>query len=514
MTANAFDPHDAPHILDLLDVSEEPVEYLDPVLAYSSFVLDDIPLPPSPPEPEDEQPVAWQVDYLNLPGLRTLSESRKSKTRIVVHVEQLFRTVCPECGSGTGQLKGNGTRLQHLLDEPRGSLSVRLELRRRSFSCKKCSTSKLVPLDCLAEGRRMTRRLELYIQHKSLLRPFSEVAHETGVSPKTVHEIFHEHVTALEKMREEKLPIPRVLGLDGVYIKSKERAILTDPERGLVINLLPTIRAEPLGMALHKMIGSERVEIVTIDMSSGLRSAVSKAFPHAVIVIDRYHIQRMANESVDRVRHRLRKEIKRTRGGVQMCHRKLVRKHRGQLTLDEQRQLERYFELFPELKLAYETKEAFFALWRATGSVAAKAQYEEWWAACPEEVRNDFKPLSKTMEHWGKFIFNYFDYPYTNAFTEASNRRIKDIQREGRGGNFLTVRYKAIFGTLLRQELKAAREQDPGHAKRRGTARAKGPRLKPVEALAVEARPRRLPVGLQLSFFSSSFFAESLMENE
>lgn len=514
MAANAFDPHDAPHIFDLLDVSEEPVEYLDPVTAYSSFVLDDIPLPPSPPEPEDEQPVAWQVDYLNLPGLRTLSEYRKSKTRIVVHVEQLLPTSCPECGSGTDKLKGNGTRPQHLLDEPRGSLSVRLELRRRSFSCKECNTSKLVPLDCLAEGRRMTRRLEIYIQHKSLLRPFSEIAHETGVSPKTVREIFYEHVTKLERKREERLPLPRILGLDGVYIKSKERAILTDPERGLVINLLPTVRAEPLGIALHEMIGSERVEVVTIDMSNGLRSAVSKAFRHAVIVIDRYHIQRMANECVDRVRHRLRKEIKRTRGGVQMCHRKLVRKHRSQLSPDEQRLLERYFEIFGDLELAYETKEAFFALWRATGRVAAKARYDEWWAACPKEVKDDFKPLSNTMDEWGEFVFNYFDYPYTNAFTEASNRRIKDIQREGRGSNFQTVRYKAIFGTLLRKELKAAREQDPGYAKRRGTARAKGPRLKPVEALAVETRPRRLPVGLQLSFFSNSFFAESLMENE
>ncbi len=497
MDSNDPDLHDVP---EAFDVYEEPDEHLDPSIDPSISDSDNITTAP-PPEPEEKIAVERQVDYLDLQGLHTLSDPVIEKTRIRVRVEQILPPACPECGCDTDLFKSNGTRRQFLLDEPRGTLSVRIDLRRRSYSCKACGTSKLVPLDCLAESRRMTRRLELYIQRKSLLRPFREVAHESGVSPKTVREIFREHAKTLEGEREKKFPMPRVLGLDGVYIKSKERAVLTDPERGLVINLVPTVKAELLGLALHSMTGGERVEVVTIDMSHGLRNAVSQAFPRAAIVIDRYHIQRMANESVDRIRHRLRREIKRTRGGVQMCHRKLLRKHQGQLTPDEQMQMERYFELFPDLKMAYETKEAFFALWRATGSIAAKVLYQEWLAACPLKVVSDFKPLTTAMDNWGEYIFNYFDHKHTNAFTEASNRRIKDIQREGRGGSFETVRYKAIFGTLLRQELKAARELDLGHAKRQGTPRAKGPKPQAAEESANAVYIRPLPVGLQLALF-------------
>jgi transposase len=304
-----------------------------------------------------------------------------------------------------------------------------------------------------------------------------------------------------EKVREEKLPIPRVLGLDGVYINSKERAILTDPARGLVIDLVPTVQAKLLGNVLRGIPGSERVEVVTIDMSLGLRWAVSHAFPRAAIVVDRYHIQRMANEAVDSVRRRLRKDIKRMRGGVQMCHRKLLRKHHSQHTDDERVAVKRYFALFPLLKSAYETKEGFFSIWHATDSMGAKARYEAWQEACPQELRDDFKPLPTAMGNWSKYIFNYFDHPHTNAFTEASNRRIKDIQREGRGGSFEIVRYKAIFGTLLRQELAAAREQQQGYAKRQGTPRPKGPKPQTVEAGAVATRQHQLPVGLQLSLF-------------
>lgn len=503
MAVDAFDPHDAPDLVDVIDIDldEVPGEYFVPVTAYSISSPEDVPQTPPPPEPEHVPAGEQHIDYLNLPGLHTLAAPTKGETQILVRVEQELPPACPKCGCNTDGFKGNGTRCQFLLDEPRGSLSVRLELRRRSFSCRACGTAKLVPLDCIAENRRMTHRLELYIQRKSLLRPFREVALETGVSPKTVREVFRDHVTKLEKVREEKLPIPRVLGLDGVYINSKERAILTDPGRGLVIDLVPTVQAKLLGNVLRGIPGSERVEVVTIDMSLGLRSAVSHAFPRAAIVVDRYHIQRMANEAVDSVRRRLRKENKRTRSGTQMCHRKLLRKHHSQHTDGERIEVELYFRLFPLLKSAYETKEAFFAIWHATDSMRAKERYEAWREACPQELRDDFAPLLTAMGNWSEYVFNYFDHPHTNAFTEASNRRIKDIQREGRGGSFEIVRYKAIFGTLLRQELKAAREQQPGYAKRRGTPRARGPKPQTVEAGMVGARPHRLPVGLQLSLF-------------
>jgi transposase len=502
MSSDTRDPHDVEDGYDNYGVPatlEELEEQF--ALAYSLTVPDDTPRTPPPPEPEEQQPVKHQVDYLQLPGLRTLSEPIVGKTRLTVRVEQLMPPACPECGSGAEQFKGNGTRRQFLLDEPRGSMSVRLDLRRRSYSCRVCKKSRLVPLDCLAEGRRMTRRLELYIRRKSLLRPFLEVAQETGVSPKTVREIFREHTDALELGRKEKFPTPRVLGLDGVYINSKERLILTDPVRGLIIDMWPKVRAESVAPALRGLPDRERVEVVTIDMSLGLRQAVRQALPDAAIVIDRYHIQRMANEAVDRVRHRLRKEIKDNRGGIPMCHRKLLRKHRGQLDSDDLEAMERYFRLLPELRSAYETKEGFFAIWGAADSAGARARYEAWRGSCPPDVLAEFKPLHATMKKWGEYIFNYFDHRYTNAFTEASNRRIKDIQREGRGCDYKTVRAKIIYGTLLRQELKAAREAEPGTTKRRGTPRAKGPRPRAAEAEAFAASRRPLPVGLQLSLF-------------
>jgi hypothetical protein len=126
MAVNAFDPHDAPDLLDVidLDLDEALGEYFVPVTAYSISSPDDVPHTPPPPEPEDVLAGAHHIDYLNLPGLRTLSAPIKGETQILVRVEQKLPWACPNCGCNTDKFKGNGTRRQFLLDEPRGSLSV------------------------------------------------------------------------------------------------------------------------------------------------------------------------------------------------------------------------------------------------------------------------------------------------------------------------------------------------------------------------------------------------------
>lgn len=64
------------------------------------------------------------------------------------------------------------------------------------------------------------------------------------------------------------------------------------------------------------------------------------------------------------------------------------------------------------------------------------------------------------MKEWGPFIFHYFDHPFTNAFTESANRRVKDNNRELRGCSFETARARIIYGTYLRKQRASFYEQD------------------------------------------------------
>ena len=48
--------------------------------------------------------------------------------------------------------------------------------------------------------------------------------------------------------------------------------------------------------------------------------------------------------------------------------------------------------------------------------------------------------------NWRPEIFNYFDTPITNAFTEALNGLAKIANRMGRGYSFEAIRAKLLFG--------------------------------------------------------------------
>jgi transposase len=67
-----------------------------------------------------------------------------------------------------------------------------------------------------------------------------------------------------------------------------------------------------------------------------------------------------------------------------------------------------------------------------------------------DKVPEDCAPMmtaKATFSSWSREIMNYFDHPYTNAFTESANNLIKKINKEGRSLAFEQMRYKALFST-------------------------------------------------------------------
>ena len=45
----------------------------------------------------------------------------------------------------------------------------------------------------------------------------------------------------------------------------------------------------------------------------------------------------------------------------------------------------------------------------------------------------DYQDCVTTFQNWSKSIFNTFDYPYTNGFTEGCNNKIKVLKRNAYG---------------------------------------------------------------------------------
>lgn len=301
----------------------------------------------------------------------------------------------------------------------------------------------------------------------------------TRLSARKVREVFDVHVSHLEKTVVFELP--RIIGLDGITIRKKGRfVVITDVERSLVLHVWNYSRASDkkdtqaatraLVSMLKKMDGAEQVESVIIDMSKQFRSAVEQAWPQARIVIDRFHIQRTVNEAMDNVRKRLLGELKKEVRNPKMCYASILRKRREKLTEHQSEYLEEWFSQYPILRKAYFAKEAFCNMWKSTSAAKAKRYYEKWSRQFAQtahetreqaEMRKDFHVILSPLSEWGEQIYNYFDLnkKCTNAFTEWTNRRIRDVRRESRGCSVEVMRAKVIFGTWLRQRLKEGSEE-------------------------------------------------------
>lgn len=422
-------------------------------------------------------------DFLGIPGLQTTAPPEVGDFSILVRAVQLAPDSCPYCACATIQFQAsNGTRTkqkQRLLDEPRGFRRVLIELTRRNFRCEACKRSGLLPLWGVGEGQHLTERLTCYVEHASLLRPHAQVAMMTGLSSRKVRQVFDSYVRRLEKT--VVFEPPRVIGIDGITLRKKGRfVVVTDLERKLVLYVWKYSRGKAkkdaqakqddqaatraLVAMLKKIVGAEQVETVVIDMSRQFRSAVEQALPDARIVIDRFHIERTANEAVDNVRRRLHTELKELDKTAKMCHAAMLRKRWHELKKHQRQYLMTWFTRHPILQKAYNAKEEFCRMWKSGSGAAAKQCYEEWARQFARttretreqrEMRKDFRVIRTAMRGWGQYIYNYFDldHKHTNAFTEWTNRCIRDIRRESRGCSVAVMRAKVIFGTWLRRRL-------------------------------------------------------------
>lgn len=374
-----------------------------------------------------------------------LVEETDSDYRISAHLLNP-PAACIFCGT-TGDLRPYGVREQRFMDLPIHAKRTGVLVGRRRFKCHSCGRTFIEPLADMDEDHRMTRRLVAYIEEQSLNRTFTDVADLVGVDEKTVRLIFQDYVKVLEANR--KFMTPRALGIDELHLAGKARCVITNVADRTIIDILKDRNQETVQKYLTGLPDKNRVEVVTMDMWRPYRLAVEETLPTAIIVVDKFHIQRMGNNAMEAIRKQLRASLSDKRRRTLKKDRFILLRRARDLKEQDLLILQIWTHNFPTLGAAYELKESFFDIWDETDRQAAEARYDLWQAEIPHELADQFEPIVTAVQNWRVQIFNFFDRAFTNAYTEAMNGLIRVVDRAGRGYSFEALRAKMLFSIGL-----------------------------------------------------------------
>jgi transposase len=392
--------------------------------------------------------IKQMTDLLHLTCLAADHIEEDDHSYVITAVNRFPEKMCGNCGSAS--IRKYGSREQIFNDTPIHGKQVILKVQRQRYRCNQCKKLWHEEIPELSKERRTTKRLQEYVEKRSLKHTFASIADETGIDGKTVRNIFRAYVQRLAT--EVKFETPRWMGVDEIHIIKKPRAVITNIENNTVVELLPNRKKEALIPYFQGIQDPHTIRYVAIDMWRPYRDAVREVFPHAEVVIGKFHVVKMANEAMEAVRKAVRKELTDKQRRTLMHDRFVLLKRLHNLTDKDRLKFSGWAKNFPLLGAAHALKEGFFAIWDNTARVQAEADYQRWKEGIPQELVAHFSDLVRAVDNWHKEIFNYFDHPITNAYTESLNNLIRVMNRIGRGYSFDALRAKILFTEGVHKE--------------------------------------------------------------
>lgn len=395
------------------------------------------------------------TDILQLPGW-TVSGTTDDGERLVIAAEYTkLPDSCQLCGL-VGALYKHGPRSLSILDSPvRGRPSC-IAAKVQRYKCRDCNGTFLQPLEGIDTERRMTERCLAYIEQQCLRDTFQRVSEHLGCDEKTVRNVAGGYIEAMSV--EYKPYLPEWIGLDETHLNKIFRGIITDIGNGRPVDLLPGRDKPQLIRWFSQFPDRSHVKGLAIDMWAPYRDLASLMFKDLPVVIDKFHVVKKANESIERTRIRLGKDQKAAVRKGWMRSKALLRMRYSGLSVKQRFNLDMWLANEPEVATAYKLKERLFDIYDLPKEAAIK-DFDSFAGDVPDSLKGDFKDLLSAMKNWRKEILNYFDYPITNAYTEGVNGVAKVMNRMGRGYSFEVIRARLLFNNRepSKRQLRAKR---------------------------------------------------------
>lgn len=231
--------------------------------------------------------------------------------------------------------------------------------------------------------------------------------------------------------------------------------------KGALVAIVAGTKSEDVEEALDNIPEELRciVEEITMDLSPTMKRIAIMEFPNASKVIDRFHVQRLANDALQdlRIRHRWdainaeNEEILMAKAAGRDyipityangdTHRQLLARSRYLLfksannwTQTQKERAKILFEEYPDLKEAYNLVHRLRIIYNtAKTPEGALPKLALWYNNVVDSGFKEFATVAETIQANYKDILGFFENRATNASVESFNSKIKSFRAQLRG---------------------------------------------------------------------------------
>lgn len=342
---------------------------------------------------------------------------------------------CSSCCSREVICKGS--RIRDFRAPPTGGKQVLIRARLQRLACQSCGKVLQEKIGFADAKKTYTKGFEHFVNDLCRVMSLQDACKIARVGWDTVKRIEQNYLA--RHYAKPRLKYVRHIAIDEFAVEKghKYMTVVMDLDTSRVLFVGEGKSAETLAPFWKKVRSAgAKIQAVATDMWPAFIEAVSHNIPHAQIVFDRFHITKMVNDGLSKLRRQLyRQETMLNKRSVLKGIRWLLLKRDDHLNEEknEPERLQQALEVNKPLATAYYLKEELRLLWAQNTAREAKEFLGKWVAKAYASGITVLKKIANSLLAHRTGIFAWYSNPISTGPLEGLNNKIKVLKRQAYG---------------------------------------------------------------------------------